>query len=81
MMTKKMPWLPFCLLSAESQQQQQKIFNVCFAGDYCVISNGHKVVCGMICRICEKVMTLQLCDSDEYGFKTCNSCVKEKACN
>jgi hypothetical protein len=32
--------------------QQQQTNNLCCAGDYCFVSNGHKVICGMTCNRC-----------------------------
>ena len=68
----------FSSLSTESATQQ-KVFNVCTAGDYCVVSNGHKVACTQTCRICDKSCHFNCCESDEYNFKTCNSCGKDRA--
>ena len=41
-------------INREVPQQQQQSFNLCCAGDYCFVSNGHKVVCGMTCRRCQQ---------------------------
>lgn len=40
-------------INREVPQQQQSI-NLCCAGDYCFVSNGHEVVCGMTCRRCQQ---------------------------
>jgi|Transcript_8331 hypothetical protein len=50
-------------------------------GDYCYVSNGHKVVCGMTCRRCRQSCHFDCCEDDEYGFKICASCEKERACD
>ena len=68
-------------LSSECNQQQQQKQSLCCTGDYCFASNGHKVVCGMTCRVCDKSCHLACCESDEYGYKICYSCEKGKACN
>ena len=65
--------------SSNNLQQLKQTVNVCSAGDYCVVSNGHKVACTQTCRVCEKSCHLNCCDSDEYNFKICNSCAKEQA--
>jgi len=67
-------------LSTECDQQHQKK-NLCCAGDYCFVSNGHKVVCGMTCRRCRQSCHFDCCEDDEYGFKICASCEKERACD
>jgi hypothetical protein len=61
--------------------QQQQTNNVCCAGDYCFVSNGHKVVCGMTCNRCRQSCHFDCCEDDEYGFKICASCEKERACD
>ena len=63
--------------STENNLQQQSI-NVCCAGDYCFVSNGHKVVCGMTCHRCDKPCHYDCCETDEYGFKVCSLCEKER---
>ena len=68
----------FSSFSTESAAQQ-KVLNVCAAGDYCVVTNGHKVACTQTCRWCNKSCHFNCCASDEYNFKTCNSCAKERA--
>jgi hypothetical protein len=69
-------------INREVPQQQQSI-NLCCAGDYCFVSNGHEVVCGMTCRrwSLSTVMPLRLLESDEYGYKICASCEKQMACD
>jgi len=68
-------------VSSSLVEKQQQSVNLCCAGDYCYVSNGHKVVCGMTCRRCEKSCHLDCCEDDEYGFKICASCEKERACD
>ena len=67
-------------IAGEVQQHQQSI-NLCCAGDYCYVSNGHKIVCGMTCRRCRQSCHFDCCEDDEYGFKICASCEKERACD
>jgi len=70
------------LLSNKVQQQeQQQNINICCAGDYCFVSNGHKVVCGMTCRVCTKPCHSSCCEDDEYGLKICTQCEKVQACD
>ena len=66
-------------LQSKSDQHQQKQ-NFCCTGDYCFVSNGHQVVCGMTCRVCNKPCHSNCCETDEYGFKSCTSCEKIQAC-
>jgi hypothetical protein len=56
----------------------QQATNVCCAGDYCFVSNGHKVVCGMTCFRCDKSCHLACCVENEYGFKICSACEKQR---
>jgi len=65
-------------LQSDSDRQQRKQ-NVCCAGDFCFVSNGHRVVCGMTCRVCTKPCHSDCCDDDEYGFKICTQCAKVQA--
>jgi len=66
--------------SSSSTEQQQPV-NICCAGDFCFVSNGHKVVCGMTCRRCEKSCHYDCCVTDEYGFKICSACEKKRRIN
>jgi len=63
--------------SSSSTEQQQPV-NICCAGDFCFVSNGHKVVCGMTCRRCEKSCHYDCCETDEYGFKIWSACNKQR---
>ena len=67
----------FSSLSTDSTSQQ-KVLNVCAAGDYCVVTNGHKVACTQLCRWCNRSCHFNCCTSDDYNFKTCRSCAKER---
>mmetsp|Transcript_8329 Transcript_8329/g.12114 ORF Transcript_8329/g.12114 Transcript_8329/m.12114 type:complete len:372 (+) Transcript_8329:91-1206(+) len=68
-------------VSSSLVEKQQQGVNLCCAGDYCYVSNGHKVVCGMTCRRCRQSCHFDCCEDDEYGFKICASCEKERACD
>ena len=65
-------------VSSSLVEKQQQSVNLCCAGDYCYVSNGHKVVCGMTCRRCEKSCHYDCCETDEYGFKICSACNKQR---
>jgi hypothetical protein len=77
-------FLPECNQQQQTNNicyQQQQTNNICCAGDYCFVSNGHKVVCGMTCNRCRQSCHFDCCEDDEYGFKICASCEKERACD
>ena len=57
--------------SNENILQQQNV-NLCCAGDYCFVSNGHKLVCDMTyCRRYHQSYHYDCCKHDEYSFKIC----------
>ena len=66
-----------CEQEEEQQQQQQKI-NVCCAGDYCFVSNGHLKACVNTCRVCGQSCHYDCCEDDDYGYKVCASCLKKE---
>ena len=68
-------------VSSSLVEKQQQSVNLCCAGDYCYVSNGHKIVCGMTFRRCRQSCHFDCCEDDEYGFKICASCEKERACD